>query len=144
MLLLYCWTCFVCNKKFVWLTFAISAQTFIWRILLLFGNWYYWWNEIWHSSITSPFFLRRGKVKSSLPEVFLGKGVLKIYSKFTGEYPCRNHTSKSLNLLHIFKILFYENTYGGLIQKNFPSKATFWMSLDIFYPTSSLWWRLKG
>ena len=25
--------------------------------------------------------------RSSLPAVFLGKGVLKIYSKFTGEYP---------------------------------------------------------
>ena len=28
------------------------------------------------------------KDRSSHPEVFLGKGVLKIYSKFTGEHPC--------------------------------------------------------
>ena len=26
--------------------------------------------------------------KSSLPEVFLGKDVVKICSKFTGEHPC--------------------------------------------------------
>ena len=29
-------------------------------------------------------------VRSSRPEVFLGKGVLKIGSKFTGEHPCRS------------------------------------------------------
>ena len=29
-------------------------------------------------------------VRRSPPEVFLEKGVLKIYSKFTGEYPCRS------------------------------------------------------
>ena len=29
------------------------------------------------------------KYKSSHPEVFLGKGALKICSKFTGEHPCR-------------------------------------------------------
>ena len=27
--------------------------------------------------------------RSSSPEVFLGKGVLKLYRKFTGEHPCR-------------------------------------------------------
>ena len=29
-------------------------------------------------------------IRSSRPEVFLGKGVLKICSKFTGEHPCRS------------------------------------------------------
>ena len=29
-------------------------------------------------------------LRSSHTEVFLGKGVLKICSKFTGEHPCRN------------------------------------------------------
>ena len=50
--------------------------------------------------------------------MFLGKGVLKICSKFTGEHPCRsaisiklqgNHTSAwvfSVNLLHIFRTPF--------------------------------------
>ena len=32
---------------------------------------------------------------SSLPEVFLGKGVLKICSKFTGEHPCKATLLKS-------------------------------------------------
>ena len=56
--------------------------------------------------------------RSSHPEVFLGKGVLKICSRFTGEHPCRSAISKKLqsdfieitlrhecspvNLLHIF------------------------------------------
>ena len=33
-------------------------------------------------------FLQKSLSKSSHPEVFLGKGVLKICSKFTGEHPC--------------------------------------------------------
>ena len=32
-------------------------------------------------------------IKSSHPEVFLGKGVLKICMKFTGEHPCRSAIS---------------------------------------------------
>ena len=34
--------------------------------------------------------------RSSHPEVFLGKGVLKICSKFTGEHPCRSAISIKL------------------------------------------------
>ena len=34
--------------------------------------------------------------RSSRPEVLLGKGVLKICSKFTGEYPCRSAISIKL------------------------------------------------
>ena len=36
------------------------------------------------------------KSRSSPPEVFLGKGVLKICSKFTGEHPCQNAISIKL------------------------------------------------
>ena len=35
-------------------------------------------------------------VRSSHPEVFLEKGVLKICSKFTGEHPCRSAISMKL------------------------------------------------
>ena len=65
------------------------------------------------------------------PEVFLGKIVLKICSKFTGEHPCRSmisiklqsnfieitlrHGCSSVNLLHIFRSPFYRNTYGGML-----------------------------
>ena len=71
------------------------------------------------------------KFKSSPPEVFLRKGVLKICSKVTGEQPCRNvisikllcnfieitlqHGCSPVNLLHIFKTPFPKNTSGGLL-----------------------------
>ena len=60
------------------------------------------------------------------PEVFLRKVVLKIYSKFTGEHPCRSvisiqllcnlieivlrHGCTPINLLHIFRTPFPRNT----------------------------------
>ena len=42
------------------------------------------WNLCWSVSVI---------VRSSLSEVFLGKGVPKICSKFTREYPCRSAIS---------------------------------------------------
>ena len=61
---------------------------------------------------------------------FLGKGILKIYSKFTGEKPCRSAISiilqsnfieialrlwcSPVNLLHISRIPFPRNTAGFL------------------------------
>ena len=58
--------------------------------------------------------------RSSHPKVFLGKGVLKICSKFTGEHPCRieialRHGCSSVNLLHIFGTPFPKNTSGRLL-----------------------------
>ena len=59
--------------------------------------------------------------KSSSPEVFLGKGVLKICSMFKGEHLCRSVISVKLlwfspvNLLYIFRTPFYKNTYGRLL-----------------------------
>ena len=63
--------------------------------------------------------------------MFLGKGILKICSKFTAEHPCQNVISVKLlcnfieialrqgcspvNLLHIFRAPFLENTYGRLL-----------------------------
>ena len=68
--------------------------------------------------------------RSSPPGVFLGKGVLRILCKFTGEHPCRivisikllcniieialRHGCSLVNLLHIFRTPFLKNTYGGL------------------------------
>ena len=62
-------------------------------------------------------------------KMFLGKGVLKICSKFTGEHPCRSvisikllcqfieialrHGCSPVNLLNIFTTPFYKNTSGG-------------------------------
>ena len=69
--------------------------------------------------------------RSSHPEVFLGKGVLKICSKFTGEHPCKSVISikllcnfietgfrrgcSLLNLPHIFRTPFPKNTSGLLL-----------------------------
>ena len=61
--------------------------------------------------------------RSSPPEVLLGKGVLKICSKFTGEHPCRSvmfidvHKVECspVNLLLIFRTTFPKNTYEGLL-----------------------------
>ena len=68
-------------------------------------------------------------VRSSYPKVFLGKGVLKICSKFTGDHPCRSvisiklqsnfneialrHGCSPVNLLHIFRP-FSKNNSGRL------------------------------
>ena len=69
--------------------------------------------------------------RSSHPEVFLVKGVLKICSKFTGEHPCQSVISikllcnfieitlrqecSSVNLLHIFRTPFPRTTSGCLL-----------------------------
>ena len=61
-------------------------------------------------------------VRSSRPDVFLGKVVLKICKKFTGESLCRSVIQKScfancspVNLQHIFQTLFPKNTSGRLL-----------------------------
>ena len=68
---------------------------------------------------------------SGPPGVVLGKGVLKICSKFTGEHPCRNvisiklqsisieipllHWYPLVNLLYIIRTPFHKNTSGELL-----------------------------
>ena len=63
--------------------------------------------------------------------MFLGKGILKKCSKYTGDHPCRSVISTKLqsnfieitlrrgwspvNLLHIFRTPFPKNTSGGLL-----------------------------
>ena len=64
-------------------------------------------------------------------EVLLGKGVLKVRSKFIGEHPCRSgilikllsnlndirlrHGCSSVNLLHVLTTPFPKNSYDGLL-----------------------------
>ena len=66
--------------------------------------------------------------RSSRSEVFLGKGVLKICSEFTGEHPRRSvistkllcnfyeitlrHGCSPVNSMHIFRIPFLKSTSG--------------------------------
>ena len=70
-------------------------------------------------------------IRSSRPEVLLGKGALKICSKFTGEHPCLSavsiklqsnfteialwHGCSPVNCLHIFKTPFCKKTSGWLL-----------------------------
>ena len=49
--------------------------------------------------------VRTDIVRSSCPEAFLGKGVLKLCIKFTGEHPCRSAVSIK------FQRNFIENTF---------------------------------
>ena len=69
--------------------------------------------------------------RSSHPEVFLGKGDLKICSKSTREHPCQSailiqlqsniiettlrHGCSPVNLLHVFRTLFQKNRSGWLL-----------------------------
>ena len=79
--------------------------------------------------------------RSSHPEVFLGKLILTIRSKFTGENPCRGATSINLqsnfieialrhevspvNWLHIFRTPFPKNTSGWLLLSIIPRNQEF-------------------
>ena len=71
--------------------------------------------------------------KQPSTKVILGKVVLEISIKFTGEHLCRSaisiklqsnfieiklwHRCSHVNLLHIFRTAFYRNTYEGLLLK---------------------------
>ena len=76
-------------------------------------------------SICSTNFLhilnRYVSVRSGPPEVFLGKSVLKICSKFIGGQPFNFieiilwYGCSTVNLLHIFRTPFPDNTYEGLV-----------------------------
>ena len=83
-------------------------------------------NKIWHDKTLSQIFDRLANFRSSHPEVFLGKGFLKICSKSTGEHQCRSANSIKLqrtlwqgfspvNLLLIFRTPFSMNTSEWLL-----------------------------
>ena len=85
------------------------------QIVILMVTWCYYMNISWY-------------FRSSPSEVFLMKGVLKIYSKFTGEHPYQSvisikmqsnfieitlqHGCSPVNFLHIFRRPFSKNTSG--------------------------------
>ena len=82
--------------------------------------------------------------RSRHPEKFLGKGILKICSKFTKAHPCWSaksiklqsnfieitlrHGSSPVNLLHTFRTFFLENTSGWLLlsQKSSRTHISLW------------------
>ena len=79
--------------------------------------------------------IQKQPARGSQPEVFLGKGVPKICSKFTGEHPCRSvilikllynfmeialrHSCSPVNMVHIFRTPVSRNTSGWLFLKIF-------------------------
>ena len=75
--------------------------------------------------------------RSSSPEVFLGKGVLKICSKFTGEHPCRSVISIKLLCNNTHKIplatvfVSKDLTPGELIFSPFDNRFEKWGSENI-------------
>ena len=87
--------------------------------------------NLWLSFVRLYSIRTRTKGRSSLSKLFLRKGVLKIYSEFTGECPCRSATSiklqsnfieiaplhgcSPLNLLQIFGTPFLKKTSGRLL-----------------------------
>ena len=90
-------------------------------------------NECEMTSTLEEFKFKIKKCRSSSSEVFLGKGVLKICSKFTGEHPCWSaisikllcnfieiglrHGCSPVNSLNIFRTSFPKSTSGGLLLK---------------------------
>ena len=73
----------------------------------------YCWCNYWHWHWSHYLYYR-----SSSPEVFLGKGALKICSKFAGEHPCLSVISiKLLNQLNCSTWLFYYKSNWGFIWK---------------------------
>ena len=118
-------------KVFIYvLTFMSDiAKTLYLYILWGFWNKILFWKKAVHKSNQ-----KLGKEtigRSSRPEVFLRKVVLKICSKLTGEHPRQGvisikllcnfigiafrHGCPPVNLLHIFRIPFPTNTSGWLL-----------------------------
>ena len=82
--------------------------------------------------LNTPLTILSAISRSSRPEAFLRKDVLKICSKFTEKHPCRSviliklqsnfieiallqHGCSPVNLLHIFRTLFIRTTMEGCL-----------------------------
>ena len=92
--------------------------------------------------------------------MFLRKGVLKIYSKYTGEHPCRSvisikfqsnfieialrHGCSPVNLLHIFRTTFLNNTSGRLLLKCvFRASVVEFNNMETCKPVILKWFQSK-
>ena len=75
-----------------------------------------------------------GLFRSSPPEVFLRKGVLKICSKFTGEHPCRSVISIKFQSNFIKIALRFSCKIAACFQKTFSSENIWWAASDYSLP----------
>ena len=113
--------------------FFLNSVPFLFKTWKIFkkSNFQKHWKYTSNSSISFCTWNRTFIYRRSHPEVFLGKGILKIWSKFTGEHPCRSaisiklqsdfieialwHGCSLVNLLHIFRTPLLKNTSGWLL-----------------------------
>ena len=95
--------------------------------------------------------------RSSRPDVFLRKVVLKIWSKFTGEHSCRNvisiklqsnfieitlrHECSPVNLLHIFRTPFPSN-FNEITLRHRCSLVNLLHIFGAPFPRNTSWWLL--
>ena len=94
-----------------------------------FYSWRYYEKLCWQSLSKCYNRCTISNNRSRHPEVFLGKGVLKICSKFTGEHPCRSAIVKQLywnrtsawvfccKFAAYFQNTFFRNSSGWLLLK---------------------------
>ena len=101
-----------------------------WKPLSIFAKGFILDVRLGSECVTESYYLYSCKrPRSSHPDEFLIKGVLKICSKFTGEHPYRSaklqsnfieitfqHGCSPVNLLHIFRIPFLKNTLPWLLK----------------------------
>ena len=130
---LFCETFWVWwNKCFLFLSSGIENFTFEMLLLIILKK---------SSSVLST--VSSNRSRSSHPEVFQGKDVLKICSKFTSEHPCHSaisikllcnfmeitfrHGCSPANLLHAFRTPFLKKTYGWL----FLNLHQFWVQFHL-------------
>ena len=57
--------------------------------------------------------------RSSRPEGFLEKGVLKICSKFSGEHPCQSAISIKLLCNKLYSAWVFSSTFAAYFQSTF-------------------------
>ena len=109
---------------------------------------------MYHTNFTVFWKERKTDFRSSPPEVFLQKAVLKICKKFTGEHPLRSvisiklqsnfieialrHGLSPVNLHHIFRAPFYKNIYAELLLRYYGKyRSAFRTQPNIYHCTKS-------
>ena len=107
-------------SKHLFVAFCFSSKMFS---VSVFRKKYDWSKQTWYvdllkfrskrNSCLNPYYL------IPVPIVFLGKGALKISSKFTVEHPCQSAVSVCTSkFAAYFQSAFSKNTSGGLLTSN--------------------------
>ena len=73
----------------------------------------------------------------NFPDVFLGKGVLKICSRFTGEHPCRSVISIKLLWNKVAKQLYWNHTAAWVFSCKFAAYFQITFSLEHLWMAAS-------